>query len=139
MEYKKNKQTITIRLDDGDEIIGSLKAIGRKEKITGASIMGLGAAKLAELSHYDSREKKYNTKRFEGMLEIISLNGNMAMQDGEIAIHIHMSISKEDFSTVSGHLMSGIIYPNCEIVLNLHDIKIERRFDEKTGLNLQRF
>ncbi len=126
-------------MNDGDEIIESLKSICKKEKIKGATITGLGAAKLAELSHYDTKEKKYNIKKFEGMLEIISLNGNITTVDNEPTIHIHMAISKSDFATISGHLMKAIAYPTCEIVLNIHGISITREFDEKTGLNLQKF
>ena len=139
MDYRKNNSYVAIRLDDNDEIIESIKAVAKKEKILSASIKGLGAAKIAELAHYDTKEKKYNTKKFEGMLEIISLNGNIATMNNEPAVHIHMAISKHDFSTISGHLMKGIVYPTCEIVLNLHGIKITREFDEKTGLNLQKF
>ncbi|HSB47646.1 MAG TPA: PPC domain-containing DNA-binding protein [Candidatus Bilamarchaeum sp.] len=139
MEYKRGSNRVVLRLDDGDEIVASLKAVCRKEGIESALVSGIGAARKAELAHFDTKEKKYNTKKFEGMLEIVSLSGNIALLKGEAVPHIHMCISRHDFSTISGHLMSAEIYPTCEIVIIPHGIRVERRFDEKTGLNLQGF
>jgi len=139
MEYRRSEREIIIRLDEGDEIISSLKAVCRKEKVESALVSGIGAARKAEIAHYDTKERKYNSKKFEGMLEIVSLSGNIAMLDGEIVPHLHLAISRDDFSTVSGHLMSAEIAPTCEIALFPYGSKIERKFDGKTGLNLQRF
>ena len=139
MEYRKSARELAIRLDDGDEMVASLKSICKKEKIQSALVSGIGAAKKAEIAHYDTKEKKYNTKKFEGMLEIVSLSGNIAMLEGETVLHLHIVISRDDFSALAGHLMSAEISPTCEIVLILLDTKIERQRDEKTGLNLQSF
>ncbi len=139
MEYKRTEREILIRLDEGDEIIASLKAVCRKEGVQSALVSGIGAARKAEIAHYDTREKKYNVRKFEGMLEIVSLNGNMATLDGEPAAHLHVCISKHDYSTLSGHLMSAEVSPQCEIFLLPYKAKVTRKHDDKTGLNLQHF
>ncbi len=139
MEYKRNEREILVRLDEGDEVIASLKALCKKEAIASAFVSGIGAARKAEIAHYDTKEKKYNVKKFEGMLEIVSLNGNMAVLDGEPAAHLHVCISRHDYSTLSGHLMSAEVSPQCEIFLLPYKAKVVRKHDEKTGLNLQHF
>ncbi len=139
MEHKRTEREILIRLDEGDEIIASLKAVCRKEGVQSALVSGIGAARKAEIAHYDTREKKYNVRKFEGMLEIVSLNGNMATLDGEPAAHLHVCISKHDYSTLSGHLMSAEVSPQCEIFLLPYKAKVTRKHDDKTGLNLQHF
>ena len=139
MEYKMTDREILIRLDEGDEVVSSLKDLCRKESIHSAFVSGIGAARKAEIAHYDTKEKKYNVKRFEGMLEIVSLNGNMAMLDGEPAAHLHVCISRHDYSTLSGHLMSAEVSPQCEIFMLPYKAKVTRKHDEKTGLNLQTF
>lgn len=138
MRYVKDGARIILRLDDGDEIISSLKAICKKEKIKSAFFSGLGAAKRAEIAHYNPKTKKYKTKKPKGPLEIVSLTGNVAMLQGEPVVHAHVCFSVPDFSTFSGHLMSAEVYPTCEILMTPFGIKIERKFDEKTGLNLLR-
>lgn len=139
MKYKKGARFIAARLEPGEEIISSLKSICKKEKIKSAFFNAIGAAKKADIAHYNPKTKKYKIKKLTGALEIVSLNGNVAMLKGEPAIHAHVCFSIPDFSTLSGHLMKAEVYPTCEIVLTPLDIRIERKFDKKTGLNLQSF
>ncbi|MFH1520102.1 MAG: PPC domain-containing DNA-binding protein [Candidatus Micrarchaeota archaeon] len=138
MFYKNTGKEILIRLDDGEEIIQTLKGICKNEGVQSALITGIGAARKVEIGHWNTETKKYDNKKFEGLLEIVSLNGNVTINE-EPMIHLHISIGMEDFSTKSGHLISAEIYPTCEIVLLPISTKITREKDEKTGLNLQQF
>jgi predicted DNA-binding protein with PD1-like motif len=139
MLYKRTDREILVRLQDGDDIVSCLKELCKKEGVVSAFVNGVGAARKAEIAHYDTKEKKYNVRKFEGMLEIVSLSGNIAQLDGEPAAHLHICISRHDFSTISGHLMSAEVYPTCEIFMLPYHAKITRRHDEATGLNLQNF
>ncbi|MFH1785670.1 MAG: PPC domain-containing DNA-binding protein [Candidatus Micrarchaeota archaeon] len=139
MQYRNTGKEIAIRLDDGEEIIESLQSICKIEEVESALITGIGAACKTEIGHWDPEDKKYNVKKFEGSLEIISLNGNVAMLNNEPMVHIHIVIGKEDFSTKSGHLISAIIKPTCEIVLLPISTRINREKDSKTKLSLQKF
>jgi len=139
MEYRRiDSGTFVIRLDQGDEIIGSLKSICRKEKVESALVSGLGACRKAEIAHYDTKEKRYHNKKFEGMIEIVSLTGNMASLKGEPIAHLHAALGLADFSVVGGHVVSMEVNPTCEIAITPLHTKIERSFDEKSGLNLLR-
>lgn len=139
MKYVKDGSRIILRLDDGDEILSSLKSVCNKEKVKSAFLNGIGAAKKAEIAHYNPKTKKYKIKKLEGPLEIVSLTGNIAMLKGESVVHCHICFSIPDFSTLSGHLMKAEVYPTCEIVIVPLGLKIERKFDRRTGLNLQSF
>lgn len=127
-----------LRLEDGEDIVDCLRSVCRKEKIESALVSGIGACRSAEIAHYNTKEKKYTIRKLEGMLEIVSLSGNIAVLDDKAAAHLHIIIGMHDFSTLSGHLMKTDIYPTCEIVVIPLDTKVERKFDAKTGLNLQR-
>jgi predicted DNA-binding protein with PD1-like motif len=63
--------------------------------------------------------------------EIVSLNGTVS----ENRCHLHIALSREDLSTVGGHLCPGcIINTTCELVIaELPDTAIEKEFDEETG------
>ncbi len=139
MDYRKSGRELVIRLDEDEEIVKSIISICKKENIESALVSGVGAVKKAELAHFDTKEKKYNKKTLEGMFEIASLSGNVAMLDGEPLAHLHIVIADTDFSTYGGHLMEGIANPTCELVVLPLETKIKRAKDEKTGLNLQRF
>ncbi|VVC02807.1 Uncharacterised protein [Candidatus Bilamarchaeum dharawalense] len=139
MQYKNTGKEIVVRLDEGEEIIESLKVICKNEGVESAVITGIGAARKVEIGHWDPKTKKYDTKKFTGLLEIVSLSGNVTTMNDEPMIHLHMAIGMDDFSTKSGHLMNAEIYPTCEITLLPISIKITREKDNKTKLNLQKF
>ena len=139
MDYRRSGHEIVLRLDEDEEIVESIASICKKENIESALVSAVGAVKKAELAHFDAKEKRYNKKVFEGMFEIASLSGNIAMLDGELVAHLHIVIADTDFSTYGGHLMKGIANPTCEIVILPLETKIKRAKDEKTGLNLQTF
>jgi predicted DNA-binding protein with PD1-like motif len=63
--------------------------------------------------------------------EIVSLNGTVS----ENRCHLHIALSKEDLSTIGGHLCEGcIINTTCELVLaELPGTAIEKEFDSETG------
>ena len=139
MNYRKGNDGLAIRLDENDEIIESVVSVCKKENIESAILHGIGAGKKFMISHFDTLEMQYHTRTFEGMLEIVSLSGNIAMLNGEHVAHIHTALGKEDFTMVGGHLVEGIVNPTCEITILPLEIKVEREKDNKTGLNLQRF
>jgi predicted DNA-binding protein with PD1-like motif len=78
MDFQKIKMGYLIRLDEDEEVLSSIKDFCTQKKIYSASISGLGAAKSAEIAHYDTKEKKYYTKKLEGMLEVVFLVGNIS-------------------------------------------------------------
>jgi predicted DNA-binding protein with PD1-like motif len=142
MDYRRADtpdKRLAIRLDKWEEIVASLTEICRKEGVDSALISGIGACNGAEIAHYDTEGRKYRNKTYRGMLEIVSLSGNITMKDNAPFPHLHISLGLEDFSCVGGHLVSCWVDPVCEIALIPLKIPIRREFDERTGLSLQRF
>ncbi|MBU0532464.1 DNA-binding protein [Candidatus Micrarchaeota archaeon] len=136
MRYKKGKHEIVLRLDEGEEIMEMLTRICKKENIENAIFSGIGATREIEIAHFDTKEKKYNSKITEGMFEIVSLNGNVTLLDDEPLVHAHIIVANADFTSYGGHLVRAVISPTCEIAIIQFKTKIKREKDEKTGLNL---
>jgi uncharacterized protein len=130
---------IVLRLDQGDEVVASLKGVCAKEGVSSAAVMGIGACRRAEIAHYDTKAKRYHGKAFEGMLEILSLSGNIALKEGSPFPHLHISLGLPDFSVVGGHLVSCEVNPTCEMVIFPIAAGMERRPDAKSGLALLDF
>ncbi|HID72634.1 TPA: DNA-binding protein [Candidatus Micrarchaeota archaeon] len=139
MHYKRKGKELVVRLDEGDEIVHSLIDICGRNGITSATVTGIGALKAAELGHFDTREKKYNSKVFEGMFEIVSLSGNITVMDDKPLAHLHMVMADTEYNCFGGHVVQGIANPTCELVLRELGTKVRREKDMNTGLNLQRF
>lgn len=140
MEYKRQRNTVIVRVDKGEDIIKELLSLSEKENILFASISGLGAVNDIELGIFDTSEKRYHSKRFIGDFEITSLVGTLSRKDKKPYIHVHMSVgnvlTNEFFG---GHLNKAIVGATAEIVLNVVEIVVEREFVEEIGLNLFKF
>jgi len=139
MHYKKKGRETVIRLDENDEILQSLLYVCEKKNIGSAMVRGIGALKAAELAHFDNKEKKYNSKVFEGMYEIVCLTGNITTFDEKPVVHLHMIIANTEYNTYGGHVVQGIVSPTCEITIQELSTKVRREKDVNSGLNLQRF
>ena len=151
MEYKRQGNTVIVRVDKGEDIIKELLGLSEKENILFelikniqddklASVSGLGAVNDIELGIFDTSEIRYHSKRFTGDFEITSLVGTLSRKDKKPYIHVHMSVGNvitNEF--VGGHLNKAIVGATAEIVLNVVDVVVEREFVEDLGLNLFKF
>ena len=93
----------------------------------------------AELAHYIVENKKYTSKILNQPLEIINMTGNITEMNKEVYLHCHITLSDERMNAIAGHLKEGKISATCEIVLVKIDAEINRKYDEKIGLNLMKF
>ncbi len=139
MEYRRFENTIYLRLDPKEEILEQLTDIAKKENIMLAQVSGLGAINDFTAGVYDTQNKEFHALRFQGTYEIVSLVGTITRKDEEVYLHIHMSAGDNEGHVFGGHLSKAIISATAEIVLQITDGKIEREFNEETGLNLFKF
>ncbi len=139
MEYRRDGDEVAIRLDLGDEIASAVAEVCRKEGVQSASFSAIGACSKAEISHYDTVRKEYRSTVLEGMLEIVSLLGNVTFSDGAPLVHAHVAFGLPDFSVQGGHLVRALVKPTCEISMRIRGIGVSRALDAASGLRLQRF
>lgn len=138
MEFRKYAQTYYIRMDKGDEIIGSLLEICRKEQIASATYSGIGGCKEAEIQTFIPETGTFETRKLTGMLELVSLNGNIVSdEDGELFHHTHALFSfkeKNTHGTAGGHIKSVTVLYTAEIELRpVIGGVISRKPDPETG------
>ena len=136
MEYKRIKNKIFVRLSKGDEIFQSLYKLVELERINSAWINGIGAFERVTLGAYSVQKKDYKKTIFDGHYEIISLIGNLSINDNEPFLHIHVNMSNHECKSFGGHLFSGVITATCEIKMFISDTKVVRKKNEDIGLHL---
>ena len=139
MDYRRFKNTIVCRIDRGEEIIEKIKEIALKEKIKLANINALGATNEFTVGVFKTDEKKYYSNEFRGDFEIVSLTGTINTMNGEFYTHIHMSAGNEKGEVFGGHLNRAIVSATCEMVINIIDGVVDRKFNDEIGLNLFKF
>ena len=124
MEYRKFDNVIIARIDKEEEILEKLKAIAINDFTIGV---------------YKTDEKKYYSNSFKGYYEITSLTGTINTMDGEYYAHLHMSAGNEKGKVFGGHLNRAVVSATCEMVITVIDGKVDRVYDEETGLNVFKF
>lgn len=139
MKYTKFGNKYVIRLEKDEEIVSSLKDLCKKEKISLGTIGGIGAVGEVEIGYFETKTKKYNSKVLKGDMEILNLNGNISEMNGDVYLHLHITVADDNLNAMGGHLNSAIISATGEIIIDAIDGKVDREFDEEVGLNLLKF
>lgn len=130
------KRVLQGRLFMGEEIVSSIIKFLKENAITSGLINGIGALKKAKIGYYNQSEKKYISQEFIEPMEILSLKGNISIKDGEPFPHIHVVLSKEDFTCIGGHLYEAEVFAFEFEIIELEGNSFIRGFDEETGLFL---
>lgn len=124
------------KLFKGVEIVDGLTKFLKEKSISAGLISGIGAVMNARIGYYDQSEKKYISQQFNEPMEILSLKGNISLRDGEPFAHLHVVLSKSDFTCIGGHLFEATVFAFEFEVIEFEGKAFERGFDEPTGLFL---
>lgn len=139
MDYRRFGNVIVARIDKGEELVAALKEIGLKEGVKLAGVSALGAVNDFTVGLYNTAERKYDFTNFTGDHEIVGLTGTINTMDGEYYSHLHLSASGEGGKVVGGHLARAVVSIVCEMVINIIDGQVDRKFNEEIGANLMSF
>lgn len=139
MEYKRIGNTIIARIDKGEEILEKVKELALAEEIKLAGVQALGAVGDFTVGVLKTAEKQYKSNHFQGDFEIVSLTGTINTMDGAFYTHLHLSAGNEKGEVFGGHLNRAVVSATCEMLVQIIDGEVERKFDEETGLNLFAF
>ena len=129
-----------MRLDPGEEIVEQLTALVERENVRLGSVSALGAAGDVTIGIFNTREKQYHSRRYQGDYEISALVGNVSRKEGEPYLHLHITIGNPVTGEVhAGHLTSAVISATLELFLQVWDGRVDRKFSDQVGLNLFQF
>lgn len=123
-----NMTVHSIRLHRGADLLLSIKELAQEKQIkAGVVLSAVGCVLKARLRDASG----VNIRDIDEHCEIVSLNGTVS----EKRCHLHLALSKEDLSSIGGHMVEGcIINTTCELVIvELPGQQIDVEFDEETG------
>lgn len=139
MESRKFQNKIVVRLEKGEEVLTALTKIANEYDIQLASVSAIGATNHVTVGLLNINEKKYYSNTIKQDLEITSLMGNITRKENEVYLHLHINVADINNHVYGGHLNECFISATCEIIIDVIDGQINRKFDENTGLNLFEF
>ena len=135
MQAKEKDGLIAVRLFPNEDLFDSLSKACKQINVQSAVIVsGIGQFKDISLGYF-RKKGDYSPEEFPEPYEIISLTGNVGLQDGgEYAFHMHVTMGDEGKKVLGGHLLKATVAITGEIFLLKSDIKIVRKVEEETGL-----
>ena len=117
-----------VRLRRGDDLMLSIKGLCKEKNIAAGVVLSavgcISEGRVRDASGVTIRDIREHC-------EIVSLDGTVSAK----RCHLHISLSKEDLSTIGGHLCPGcIINTTCELVIaQLPGVSIDVEEDPETG------
>lgn len=126
--HKKNKGSSSgsfyaLRFKPKEDLVSNLVKFCQEKKLQAVSIVSV-VGSLTNVTLRFANDKKFTT--LSGYFEIVSLVGTVDKDGG---VHLHISLGREDGSTISGHLVENnvIIFTTIELViLELKDYIFQR-------------
>lgn len=139
MDYRRFENTIICRIDKGEEVVSTLRALAEKENVHLAEVRGLGALNDFTLGLYQQDTHEYDQKRFTFPCEMTNLWGMINTKEGELYSHIHITVADLEGKAFGGHLVEAWIGVTCELWITVRDEKVGRKMDPELKINLLDF
>ncbi|UKT64272.1 PPC domain-containing DNA-binding protein [Pedobacter mucosus] len=122
-------------LRQGDDVLQQIEELVKKEKIPSANYTGMGFVN-AKFGFFNFQTKEYEPKEFN-KVEMASMSGAVAWQDGKVSLHTHGVVTDRTFAAFGGHLLSATVDTgSLEVLVTLHDVKLERKMEQPLGANV---
>lgn len=118
----------SLRLRRGDDLLLSIKETAKEKHIAAGVVLSavgcISRGRVRDASGVTIRD-------IHDHCEIVSLNGTVSAA----RCHLHIALSKEDLTTIGGHLCPGcIINTTCELVIaELPGVRFGVEADPETG------
>ncbi|HEX5474460.1 MAG TPA: DUF296 domain-containing protein [Vicinamibacterales bacterium] len=136
MRYTRLGQEFLLRLETGDEIVGTVTEFAAAQELHAAAVEGIGSVYDAVLGYFDRSSRTYLRHSVKEDTEIVSLLGNVALKDGKPLPHLHVVLGSREFAAIAGHLFEGRAAATVELVIRPLAGSARRTKDETTGLFL---
>jgi predicted DNA-binding protein with PD1-like motif len=133
------QKTFALIFDTGDEVMKTLEAFAKDNRLAGSHFTAIGAFRDVTLGYFDWQKKDYKRIPLSEQVEVVSLVGDVAEgEQGEPKIHAHVVVGRSDGTAYAGHLLEAHVRPTLELILTETPAHLKRRHDPETGLGLIR-
>jgi uncharacterized protein len=132
------EKTFAVVFDKGDECMAGLLDFAKQQQLAGAHFTAIGAFSDATLGFFDRQQMEYKKIPVGEQVEVLSLVGNIALDDGAPKVHAHVVLGKADGMAYGGHLLEAHVWPTLEVIVVESPKHLRRTTDRETGLPLIR-
>jgi predicted DNA-binding protein with PD1-like motif len=122
-------------LREGEDAFAQLAKLATDEKIPGATFEGFGFGH-ATFGYFDAQKKDYDRHEVRDV-ELASLRGSIAWQNGAPSVHAHAVAADRSFAAQGGHLLGFQVGKgSLELEIVIYPAGLARERDEALGANV---
>lgn len=132
------EKTYALVFEAGEEAAGGLLDFAKREKLAGSHLTAIGGFSDMVLGYYDRERKEYKKIPIHEQVEVLSLVGDIALDQGKPKVHAHVVVGKADGSTCGGHLLEAHVWPTLEVIIVESPVHLRREMDAEAKLPLIR-
>jgi predicted DNA-binding protein with PD1-like motif len=139
MIYVADGFNYIVRLKKGEKWSEGFAEFVAKTGVKSAWLNMVGGASQVTMGAYNLEQKQYLWKTFQGMLEIVTVQGNISLSEtGEPMAHLHGTFANEDCQAFGGHIQDFTVSVTLEVFVHCLDQNtlLTRKFDPQIGLPL---
>jgi predicted DNA-binding protein with PD1-like motif len=130
------EKTYALILETGEEVVSQLQRYAQENKLSASRFTAIGAFSSVTLGYFNWEKKEYEKIAVNEQVEVLSLIGDISVQDGQSTTHIHVVVGKRDGSAHGGHLLHAYVRPTLEVILSESPDYLRRSFDPDSGIAL---
>mgnify|MGYP003577943990 CR=1 FL=1 len=130
------ERTFALIFEKGDAVVPLLEAFAREQGLDASRFSAIGAFERADLGYFVWEKKDYERIPVDEQVEVLSLNGDIALDGEEPKVHAHAVLGRRDGSTVGGHLLQATVRPTLEVLLIESPGYLRKTCNRETGLAL---
>jgi predicted DNA-binding protein with PD1-like motif len=129
-------RTFVLVCETGDDAMKALASFAAEHDLGGSHFTAIGAFSRTVVAYFDWPSKQYRRVSIDEQVEVLSLVGDVTVENHEPKVHAHVVLGKADATAHGGHLIEGLVRPTLEVVITETPRHLQRRVDPGSGLAL---
>jgi len=105
IDQRGGLRTFVLVLATGDEAVRTLTSFAVTERLGASHFTAIGAFSRAVVAYFDWSAKQYRKIAIDEQVEVLSLIGDISLEDGTPKVHAHAVLGKPD-ATEEGDISS---------------------------------
>ncbi|MCQ9633395.1 DNA-binding protein [Chryseobacterium sp. WG14] len=128
-----------VSLKNHSKIVETLTDFVRDQNIQAGEITGIGAVSEATLRFFNPSTKNYVDTTFKEQMEVTNISGNVAEIEEKLTLHLHITLGREDYTALAGHLLEATIQGAAEFIFYPLSTRVVKVRNQEIGINLYDF
>ncbi|PWW29353.1 PPC domain-containing DNA-binding protein [Chryseobacterium sp. AG844] len=128
-----------VSIENQSNIVETLTDFIQNQNIRAGEVTGIGAVSEATLRFFNPATKKYVDRTFKEQMEVVNISGNVSEIEGKQTPHLHITLGRQDYTALAGHLLEAKIQGAGEFIFYPLATRVVKIKNEETGINFYDF